>query len=117
MSTVKLIKYLGIILAILLIYEAIKPFIAGQVIDTEIKATSIIFLCIAVGYIITVFKPSWLKAILFLEGLVIAFSGYITLAFPYNYVFVIVGIILFVIAILAYKQMLPNNVLKYFYRS
>ncbi len=116
-KNVKIIKYIGIVLALLLIYEAVKPFIFGQTVNGDVIATSIILVCIAIGYSVTVFKPSWLKAVLFFEGIIIAFSGYSLVQIPYNYIIAIIGFIIFLISVLAYTQKLPDKFLRIFYRQ
>lgn len=117
MSNVKIIKYLGIVLALLLIYEAVKPFLLNQPVNGDLLATSIILICIAVGYCVTVFKPSWLKAVLFFEGIIIAVVGYSLLQIPYNIILAVIGLIILIVSILAYTQKLPNKVLRIFYRQ
>lgn len=115
MILIKHINRLGIILALVLIFWGISPFIVESHITNDILATSIILILIGVGYIISVIKPQFNKAILFFEGIIIAFSG-LLLDAPYNFLFYIIGIIVLIIAILAYIQKLPKFLLKFFYR-
>ena len=116
MANVKMFKLLGVMLAIMLIAWAISPFLRHQPITNDIMATAIILILIAVAYFIILFNPGWLKAVLFFEGIVIGVSGYMLLANPYNIGFAIVGLIIIIIAILAYLQKLPPSILKWFYR-
>lgn len=116
MITVKNINRLGILLALLLIFWGVSPFVTNTLITNDILATSIILILIGVGYIIAIFKPQWLKAILFFEGLVIGVSGWMLLNVPYNYLFLVIGLVILLIAILAYIQKLPNSILRFFYR-
>ena len=109
-------KLLGVLLALILIVWAITPFLRHQPITNDIIVTAIILILIAVAYFIILFNPSWTKAVFFFEGIVIGVSGYMLLAFPYNIELVIVGLIIIIIAILAYLQKLPPNILKWFYR-
>ena len=109
-------KLLGVMLAVMLIVWAIAPFIRHQPITNELMATAIILILIAVAYFIILLNPGWTKAVFFFEGIVIGVSGYMLLAHPYNLGFVIVGVIIILIAILAYLQKLPPSILKWFYR-
>ncbi|WP_243409681.1 hypothetical protein [Methanobrevibacter thaueri] len=103
-------------LALVLIVWAISPFLRHQPITNDVMATAIILILIAVAYLIIMFNPGWTKAVFFFEGIVIGVSGYMLLAYPYSIEFVIVGLIIVIIAILAYMQKLPPNILKWFYR-
>ena len=116
MANVKMFKLLGILLALMLIVWAITPFLRHQTITLEVMATAIILILIAVAYFIILFNPSWTKAVFFFEGIVIAVSGYMLLDYPYSLEFVIVGLIIIIIAVLAYLQKLPPSILKWFYR-
>ena len=100
-------KYLGAVLALMLIVWGILPIIRGS---------ALILVLIGVAYLIILYNPSWTKAVFFFEGIVIAVSGYMILSYPYNLELVIVGLIIIIIAILAYLQKLPPNILKWFYR-
>ena len=116
MANVKMFKLLGVLLALILIVWAIAPFLRHQPITNDIIVTAIILILIAVAYFIILFNPSWTKAVFFFEGIIIGASGYMLLAFPYNIELAIVGLIIIIIAILAYLQKLPPNILKWFYR-
>ncbi|WP_458454222.1 hypothetical protein [Methanobrevibacter sp.] len=116
MANVKMFKLLGVMLALMLIVWAISPFLRHETITNDIMATAIILILLAVAYFIILFNPSWTKAVFFFEGIVIGVSGYMLLAHPYNIEFVIVGVIIIIIAILAYLQKLPPSILKWFYR-
>ncbi|MBE6500152.1 MAG: hypothetical protein E7Z80_06385 [Methanobrevibacter thaueri] len=116
MANVKMFKLLGIMLALILIVWAISPFLKHQPITNDIMATAIILILIAIAYFIILFNPSWTKAVFFFEGIVIGVSGYMLLSHPYNLEFLVVGLIIIVIAVLAYLQKLPPNILKWFYR-
>ncbi len=116
MITIKNIKSLGIILAIVVVFLAIYPFFTGEIITNDTIATAIILILIAIAYVVVVFKPEWNKALLLLEGIVVAVVGYMFLTIPYNYLLAIIGLIIVVIAILAYLAKLPPSLLKFFYR-
>ena len=116
MANVKMFKLLGVMLALILIVWAISPFLRHQPITNDVIATAIIFILIAVAYFIILYNPSWTKAVFFFEGIVIGISGYMLLDYPYNMEFVVVGLIILIIAILAYMQKLPSSILKWFYR-
>ena len=116
MANVKMFKLLGVMLALVLIVWAISPFLRHQPITNDVMATAIILILIAVAYLIIMFNPGWTKAVFFFEGIVIGVSGYMLLDYPYSIEFVIVGLIIVIIAILAYMQKLPPSILKWFYR-
>ena len=116
MAKEKMFKLLGVMLAVMLIVWAISPFLRHQPITNDIMATAIIFILIAVAYLIILYNPSWLKAVFFFEGIVIGVSGYMLLDNPYNIGLAIVGLIIIIIAISAYLQKLPPSILKWFYR-
>ena len=116
MANVKMFKLLGVMLAVMLVVWGISPFLRHQPITNDVMATAIIFILIAIAYLIILFNPSWTKAVFFFEGIVIGASGYTLLAYPYNIGLAIVGIIIVLIAILAYLQKLPPSILKWFYR-
>jgi hypothetical protein len=116
MANVKMFKLLGVMLALLLIVWAIAPFLRHQPITNDVMATAIILILIAIAYFVILFNPSWTKAVFFFEGIVIGVSGYMLLDYPYSLEFAIVGLIIVLIAILAYLQKLPPSMLKWFYR-
>ena len=116
MANVKMFKLLGVMLALMLIVWAVSPFVTHKPITTEVIATAIILILIAVAYLIILYNPSWTKAVFFFEGIVIGVSGYMLLDYPYSVEFVIVGLIIIIIAVLAYLQKLPPKILKCFYR-
>lgn len=109
-------KLLGVLLALMLIVWALTPIFRHQPLTNDVIATAIILIMIAVAYFIILFNPSWLKAVLFFEGIIIAVCGYMLLDIPYNIELIIVGLIVLIISILAYLQKLPPNILKWFYR-
>ena len=116
MANIKMFKLLGVLVALLLIIWAVLPFLRHQLITTDVIATAIILIMIAIAYMIIMFNPSWTKAVFFFEGIVIAVAGYMLLEFPYNLELAVVGIIIIAIAILAYLQKLPPKMLRWFYR-
>lgn len=116
MITVRNIKYLGIILAIAIIVWGIAPFFSGNPITNDDIATAIVLILIGIAYPLVVFKPEWIKALLFFEGLIFAVAGYMLLAIPYNYGFALIGLVILIISILAYLQKLPMRLLRLFYR-
>lgn len=109
-------KLLGVMLALVLIVWAISPFVTHKPITNDVLATAIILILLAVAYLIILYNPSWTKAVFFFEGIVIGVSGYMLLDYPYGIEFAIVGLIIVIIAILAYLQKLPPSILKWFYR-
>lgn len=116
MANVKMFKLLGVMLALMLIIWGIAPILRGQPLTNDVLATAIVLILIAIAYFIIMFNPSWTKAVFFFEGIVIGVSGFMLLSYPYNIEFVVIGLIIVIIAILAYLQKLPANILKFFYR-
>lgn len=116
MSRIKIIKMLGMVLAIMLIIIGILPVVRGNALTNDTIATSIILILLGIAYLIISFKPEWTKAVFFFEGIVIGVVGYSILAFPYNIGFAIIGLFIIAIAILAYLMKLPQSMLKFFYR-
>ena len=116
MANIKMFKLLGVLLALMLIVLAIMPFVRHETITKDVIATAVILILIAVAYFVILYNPSWAKAVFFFEGIVISVCGYMLLDYPYNLELVIVGFIIIAIAILAYLQKLPPNILKWFYR-
>lgn len=115
MIKIKNVKLLGILLAILVIFLGVRSLFTQKITNDNI-ASAIILVLIGIAYMIILVKPSWAKAVFFFEGIIIGISGYMLLAIPYNYLLAIVGLVIVVIAILAYLQKLPMSILKYFYR-
>ena len=93
-----------------------SPILRHQPLTNDVMATSIILILIAIAYLIILFNPSWTKAVFFFEGIVIGVCGYVLLDYPFNIELVVVGVIIIIIAILAYLQKLPPSILKWFYR-
>lgn len=116
MANVKMFKLLGVMLAVMLIIWGLSPIFRQAPLTNDVIATAIILVMIGIAYLIILFKPSWAKAVFFFEGLIIAVSGYMLLAYPYNIELAIVGLIVLAISILAYLQKLPPGILKWFYR-
>lgn len=116
MSRIKIIKMLGMVLAIMLIIIGILPVVRGNALTNDTIATSIILILLGIAYLIISFKPEWTKAVFFFEGIVIGVVGYSILAFPYNIGFAIIGLFIIAIAILAYLMKLPQSMLKFFYK-
>ncbi|MBR0271621.1 MAG: hypothetical protein IJQ68_06500 [Methanobrevibacter sp.] len=116
MSRIKTIKMLGIILAVMLIVIGILPVVRGDQLTNDTLATAIILVLLGIAYIVIANKPEWTKAVFFFEGIVIGVAGYMILEVPYNFGFLIIGLIIIVIAILAYLMKLPSGILKFFYR-
>ncbi len=116
MANVKMFKLLGVMLALMLILWGLSPIFRHQAMTNDVIATAIILIMIGVAYLIILFNPSWLKAVFFFEGIIIGVCGYMLLDYPYNLGFSVVGLIIVIIAILAYLQKLPPNILKWFYR-
>lgn len=116
MANVKMFKILGAALALMLIIWGLSPIFRHQPLTNDVIATAIILVLIGIAYLIIMYNPSWTKAVFFFEGIVIGVCGYMLLDYPYNIELAIVGLIIITIAILAYLEKLPPNILKWFYR-
>ena len=107
----------SIIFFFVMLSWAIVPWFLGETIDMAQIASSIIMVMVGIAYPLVIFKPEWNKGMLFVEGIIIAILGYMALGNPYNYVFLLFGLILVFISILAYMRKLPSSLLKWFYRN
>jgi hypothetical protein len=116
MANVKMFKLLGVVLALMLIVWGLTPIFRHEALTNDVLATAIILVMIGIAYLIIMYNPGWTKAVFFFEGIIIAVCGYMFLDYPYNLELSIVGLIIIIIAILAYLQKLPANILKWFYR-
>jgi hypothetical protein len=116
MANVKMFKLLGVVLALMLIVWGLTPIFRHEALTNDVLATAIILVMIGIAYLIIMYNPGWTKAVFFFEGIIIAVCGYMFLDYPYNLELAIVGLIIIIIAILAYLQKLPANILKWFYR-
>ncbi|ADC46545.1 hypothetical protein mru_0694 [Methanobrevibacter ruminantium M1] len=83
----------------------------------DIIASSLVLVAVGWTLAMSVFEPNWIKAAIFIDGLVFVLVSITFLVSPINYVFLLFGIILVAIAVLAYLRKLPDNILRYFYRS
>jgi hypothetical protein len=100
----------------MLIVWGLTPIFRHEALTNDVLATAIILVMIGIAYLIIMYNPGWTKAVFFFEGIIIAVCGYLFLDYPYNLELAIVGLIIIIIAILAYLQKLPANILKWFYR-
>ncbi|WP_298499951.1 hypothetical protein [uncultured Methanobrevibacter sp.] len=116
MANVKMFKLLGVMLALVLIIWGVSPILRHEPLTNDVLATSVILIMIGVAYFVIMLNPGWTKAVFFFEGIIIAVAGYVLLGFPYNIEFIVVGLIVVIIAILAYLQKLPPSILKWFYK-
>ena len=116
MANVKMFKLLGVMVALILIVWGIAPILRGQPMTNDLLATAIVLVLIAIAYLIILFNPSWTKAVFFFEGVIIGACGLILLTHPYNIEFAVIGLIIVIVAVLAYLQKLPAVLLKFFYK-
>lgn len=107
----------SIIFFFVMISLALVPFYYGQPFTGENIASAFIIILVGVVFPLVSFKPQWNKAVLFFEGILFAFLGYNYLANPINYIFLVFGLILVAISLLAYVKKLPPKLLKFFYHS
>lgn len=111
------IQQFSIVFAFIMIAWAMLPFLGYSTLDNMSIATSAILILIGVAYPLSIFKPQWNKSLLFFEGIIFAAIGQIFLKPLDSYLFLIIGIALAMLAILAYLRKLPNSLLKFFYRT
>ena len=116
MANVKMFKLLGVFVAVMLIVWGLLPILRHQTLTNDVIATSIILIMIGIAYLIIMYNPGWTKAVFFFEGIIIIVSGYMLLNFPYNMEFIVIGLLIVAIAVLAYTRKLPPKMLKWFYR-
>ena len=111
------IQQFSIMFAFILVSWAMLPFFGLSPFDDTTVATSIILALIGIAYPIAVLKPQWNKSLLFFEGIIFAALGYIFLEPLGNPLIFIIGVLLVIIAILAYIRKLPRGLLKFFYQK
>ncbi len=107
----------SILFLFVMISLAISPFYLGEPLTNENLATSFLIALVGVAFPLVSFRPEWNKAMLLIEGILFAVIGYTYLINPYNYVFLVFGILLVAISILAYMKKLPPRFLWFFYQS
>ena len=112
--TLKSMIYL--MFSLFLILLGIRNFAETGGSGFESIAISALLIFIGLTLSVTMFIPSWLKAVIFVEGLLFVIIGFF-LSVPYLYVFILFGVILLVIAILAYLMKLPPKLLNLFYKN
>ncbi len=117
MTYQKRMQVYSIVFLFVMISLAIAPFYLGEPFTSENLATAVLVCLVGVAFPLVSYRPEWNKAMLFCEGILFAILGYMFLENPYNYVFLVFGIVLIVISILAYMKKLPPRLLGYFYHS
>lgn len=105
------------IFALVLIFMGIWNYFDAKIVTYDIIATSVVLIVVGLTLGVSIFNQSWIKAAIFVDGLVFFIMGLALLSAPYNYIFVIFGVLLLVLAILAYMEKLPSSLLKLFYKS
>lgn len=101
----------------ILIVLGLWNYVSAPTATLDIIASSIVLVVVGWTLAMSVFEPNWIKAAIFLDGLVFVAVAVTFLLSPYNYIFLLFGIVLIVIAVLAYLRKLPDNLLRFFYRS
>lgn len=107
-------KVFALLVLLLVVYIGILPLFGN--LTSDIIATSVIVICVGMGYVTILFQPQWNKAALLIEGVVIMAVGAIFLSFPNNYLFIVIGTIIILIDIAAYRKRLPSFLLDFFYK-
>ncbi|MCC7553554.1 MAG: hypothetical protein KO202_03540 [Methanobacteriaceae archaeon] len=110
-------KLFSIFILLFVFLVGILPLFNNQSINSEIISTSIIVIAVGLGYLLSLYKPQWNKAVLLIDGIAITISGSLFLSYPYNYTFIIIGVSIIILAILAYMRRLPSFILSFFYRT
>lgn len=107
---------MGVLISIILVALAAYNIATAKVIDHDCVMITIILVVVGVTYATSTFVPAWLKAAVFVDGVVFAFSFFFMTS-PLNIVFGVVGLLLLALSILAYIQKLPNSLLRLFYQK
>lgn len=107
----------SIIFFFVMVSLAIVPFYYGEPFTTENIASSILVCLVGVAFPLVSYRPQWNKAMLLVEGILFGIIGYTYLNVPVNYVFLVFGLVLIAIALLAYVKKLPPRLLRFFYKS
>lgn len=81
----------------------------------EVIASTVVLVVVGWTLALTVFEPSWTKAAIFIDGLIFLAVGITFLLMPYNIIFILFGVILLAIAIVAYLGKLPKSFLRLFH--
>ena len=111
------IQQFSVIFVFIMITWAMLPFFGYGNLDNTNIATSIILVLVGIAYPLSLFKPQWNKSLLFLEGIIVVAIGLIFFKPLYNLLFLVIGLALAILAILAYMGKLPKGLLKFFYRT
>ena len=101
----------------LLILLGLWNYVSAGSATLDVIASSVVLVVVGWTLAMSLFEPNWIKAAIFLDGLVFLAVGITFLLSPYNYIFILFGVILIAIAVLAYLRRLPPNILRYFYRT
>ena len=101
----------------LLIVLGLWNYASAKPVTLDIIASSVVLVVVGWTLAMSIFEPNWIKAAIFVDGLVFLGVALSLLVSPYNYIFLLFGVILIVVAVLAYMRKLPDNLLRFFYRS
>ena len=101
----------------LLMILGLWNYVSASPVTLDIIASTVVLIVVGWTLAMSIFEPNWIKAAIFLDGLVFLAVGITFLLSPYNYIFILFGVILIIIAVLAYLRKLPPSLLRYFYRS
>lgn len=107
---------ISVIISIFIIALAAYNFATAKVMDIELIMITILLVVIGVTYALSTFVPAWLKSAVFVDGIIFVIS-YLFVSYPLNILFGIVGVILIILAVLAYIGKLPNSLLRVFYQN
>ena len=101
----------------LLILLGLLNYTSAATASLDVIASTVVLIVVGWTLAMSVFEPNWIKAAIFIDGLVFVIVGIVLLGSPYNYIFLLFGLVLIAISVLAYLRKLPDSILKYFYRS
>ena len=101
----------------LLILLGLLNYVSADTASLDVIASTVVLVVVGWTLAMSLFEPNWIKAAIFVDGLVFVIVGIVLLGSPYNYIFLLFGLVLVAISVLAYLRKLPDNLLKFFYRT
>ncbi|KZX15882.1 hypothetical protein MBCUT_12070 [Methanobrevibacter cuticularis] len=99
----------AVIFAFIFVSWSLLPLVENVPITTMTIASSVVLFLVGIAYPIIIFKPEWSKAILLFEGIIFLIIGLMYLNFPVNIIYMVLGLILVVVSLMAYANRLPGR--------
>ena len=103
--------------SVILMVLGLWNYAGADPVTLDIIASTLVLVVVGWTLAMSVFEPSWVKAAIFIDGLVFILVALTFLLMPYNLIFIVFGIILIAIAVAAYLGKLPQSFLRLFYKS